>query len=165
KAPFEVNIIDCVAEDALKIRSTRITELIQSGRIKKANSLLGYDYTIDGEVIHGKGKGHSMGFPTANIALNKEYIVPKQGVYAGYVELEDKPYKAMINIGHNPTFNYRNELSIEAYILDFDQDIYTSKVKVAFVYYLRDEEKFESKEALIEQLKKDVVTTDEVVQL
>ncbi|MGB4613501.1 MAG: bifunctional riboflavin kinase/FAD synthetase [Erysipelotrichaceae bacterium] len=155
---FEVEIIDSVNENNEKISTTRILSELQKGKIEKANKLLGYYYEIQGRIIEGRGKGKTIGFPTANIEPEDEYYLPKQGVYSAYIRLDNIWYKAMVNIGHNPTFNEVDEISLEAHILDFNKDIYGKNISLQFVNYLRDEIKFNSVENLKLQLDQDLMT-------
>ena len=126
-----------------------------SGNMDEVSKLLGTDYQISGTVVHGRHIGTALGFPTANIDYLSEYIVPACGVYAGQVIVKGKKHLAMINVGHNPTVNYRNDISIEAHILDFDEDIYGCSIRVIFHSFLRSEKKFASKGNLIMQLEQD----------
>ncbi|NBK97290.1 MAG: bifunctional riboflavin kinase/FAD synthetase [Erysipelotrichia bacterium] len=140
-----------------KISSSTLEKLIEQGRMEECYAQLSRPYSIYGEVVHGAHVGSTkLGFPTANLAMEENYIIPKKGVYAGYVEIENKQYPAMINVGHNPTMNYQENTSIEAHILDFNENIYGKKIRFYFLSYLREEKKFSSLEALIEQLHKDV---------
>lgn len=154
---FEVLIHDHILYHGHKISSSVIENNIKTGNIEDANKQLGYPYCIEGSVIHGNKVGNSkLGFPTANIKLNEEYVLPKQGVYAGLVKIRNQFYLSMINIGYNPTMNLLDKISIEAHILDFEEQIYDEEISVYFYAYLRDEMKFETTEALIEQLHKDL---------
>lgn len=138
-----------------KISSTRIEHALSVGNIELVNTLLGRNFQVDGLVIHGRGLGRTIGFPTANIQYDQEQLIPKPGVYAGYVEYLGKYYRAILNIGHNPTFNLKEQLSLEVHILDLNADLYDENLKIQFCYYLRDEMKFHSREELIEQLSQD----------
>ncbi|MFV0380135.1 MAG: bifunctional riboflavin kinase/FAD synthetase [Anaerorhabdus sp.] len=158
---FELLTVDEIKFNSLKISSTRITKFIEDGHIKDANVLLGYTYNIEGRVIYGKQKGTLIGFPTANIEINENYVIPKNGVYQGLIEIDNIKYKAMINVGHNPTINYIKEISIEAHILDFNENIYSKNVSLYFLEYLREEKKFESVDLLIDQLNKDKINVIE----
>lgn len=150
-------ICETLRIDGEKVSSSRIERAIETGDMELVRRCLGEDYAVEGSVVYGRQVGRKLGYPTANLAVEGNYIIPHGGVYAGHVELADqKVYKAMINIGHNPTLNVREDISIEAHILDFDEDIYGQNIKVSFHCYLRDEQKFNSKEALIEQLSKDI---------
>lgn len=152
---FEVEVIDSVNEEDKKISTSRIVEYLENGEITHANRLLGYLYQVEGTVIHGQKRGREIGFPTANIDVNPEYIIPKIGIYEGWVNVANEWYPAIVNIGHNPTFNYSNKLSIEAHILNFNRQIYGQNVKLEFVKYLRDEMKFKSIGELIKQMEND----------
>lgn len=157
---FEFVQVDCIDDGFGKISSSRICECIENGDVKEANALLGFPYRVEGKVIHGNAKGSStLGFPTANCEIDEEFILPKRGVYIGRVIVNGQYKAAMINIGHNPTFNKRNMISIEAHILDFNENIYGQEIKVEFYEYIREEKKFASIEALINQLKEDVEKT------
>jgi len=147
------------------ISSTRIRKDITAGQVKVANSLLGRFYSISGKVTQGLKRGKELGFPTANLMVPSEIIVPAIGVYAGFVTLEGEVSKprvqaklpCVINIGHCPTFKEEtSEIKVEAHILDFPyKELYNTNIKLEFVDRLRNEEKFNSKEELIEQIKKD----------
>lgn len=157
---FEFVQVNSIDDEFGKISSSRICECIENGNIAEANELLGYPYRVEGKVIHGNAKGSStLGFPTANCEIDEEFILPKRGVYIGKVIVNHQHKAAMINIGHNPTFNKRNMISIEAHILDFNEDIYGQEIKVEFYEYIREEKKFASIDALISQLKIDVEKT------
>lgn len=150
-----VHIVEAVEDEKGKISSTRITQAIQSGDMDEVRHLLGTDYRMSGTVVHGRHIGTSLGFPTANIDYLSEYLVPACGVYAGYVIVKGRKHMAMINVGHNPTVNWRNDISIEAHILDFDEDIYGCQIRVDFHTFLRAEQKFASRDNLILQLEQD----------
>ena len=154
-ADFEVVVIDAVSDNEGKISSTRITNLIEEGEVHKAEELLGYAYRVEGYVVHGNAKGRTIGYPTANVSVPSEYLEPKGGVYACFALIDGKKYKAMVNIGHNPTFNYTETMSLEAYILDFSGDLYDKRLKISFKYYLRPEKKFKYIGNLKMQLEQD----------
>lgn len=154
-ADFEVVVIDAVNDNEGKISSTRITNLIEEGEVHKAEELLGYAYRVEGYVVHGNAKGRTIGYPTANVSVPSEYLEPKGGVYACFALIDGKKYKAMVNIGHNPTFNYTETMSLEAYILDFSGDLYDKRLKISFKYYLRPEKKFKYIGNLKMQLEQD----------
>lgn len=156
---FQTYIVESIDEEHCKISSTRITNYIEDGNIEHANRLLGYLYTIQGLVIHGKSKGKEIGFPTANILVDSKLIIPKRGVYAGYILVDNQEYKAIINVGHNPTFNYNDAISVEVNIIQFNREIYGENVEVRFSNRLRDEKKFDSIEQLIKQLNLDYTQT------
>ena len=136
---FQLHVVEAVLDNQQRISSTLIEQFIQQGEMQECKRQMGRKY----------------GFPTANLKLEDAYIIPKKGVYAGYVEYAQQYYPAIINIGHNPSFNYSLKTSIEAHILDFNQDIYGQRCTFHFEAYLRGEVCFEGMEALATQLKKD----------
>lgn len=156
KAQFESIVVDPIMYDKDKISSSIIEKHIYDGNIALANTQLGYIYNVDGIVVDGNKIGSKIGFPTANIKIDHAYVIPKKGVYKGKIKIDSNMYRAMINIGHNPTLNEVANISIEAHIVSFNKDIYGKHVDVYFEEYLREERKFESAEALIEQLHKDL---------
>ncbi len=159
---FKVIVIDSVNFSNLKISTSRIEPLILKGELYQANVLLDYIYSISGYIEHGFKRGTNvLKIPTANLNVDQEYILPKTGVYAGMVLLENQFYKAMINIGTNPTFNNQH-LTIEAHILDFDEDIYGQKIRFFFYDRIRDEMKFHSIDELKNQLLRDIQYVDQL---
>ncbi|MEE3486577.1 MAG: bifunctional riboflavin kinase/FAD synthetase [Bulleidia sp.] len=155
EAGCPVEIVREIQDADGKISSTRITRLIKSGDITTAAVLLGHPFEMRGTVIHGKRIGRTMGFPTANIHVPSEYVLPRTGVYACYMIAEGKEYAAMVNLGHNPTINFTSQLSLEANLLNFEGDLYGQNVALRFIHRIRDEKKFGSKEELITQLRHD----------
>jgi riboflavin kinase / FMN adenylyltransferase len=158
---FEVIISDWIKSTHRhegRISSTRIRELVASGDIEKAQKLLGRNYQIRGTVVSGRNRGGKLlGFPTANLALQDE-LCPKTGIYAVTVEWEDQLYHGVANIGYSPTFD-DHLFTVEVHILNFDQDLYDQKIKINFLKRIRDEIKFESFEALSDQIREDVRVT------
>jgi riboflavin kinase/FMN adenylyltransferase len=155
KYNFDVKILPPVYKDGLIVSSTLIKDLIREGNISKANSFLGRPFSMAGKVIYGKRRGSSLGFPTANIERKINFVVPKSGVYETSTIVGDKEYRSLTNIGSNPTFN-NNNITIETYILNFNENIYGKEITVNFLRYLREEKKFSTKEELIIQMHKDV---------
>ena len=154
---FEIKYIDPFQLNGLVVSSTKIRKALLEGEIKFANTLLGYDFFLTGKIIYGKGIGKEIGFPTANIKIeNKNKIIPANGVYAVFLEIENQKYGGMLNIGYNPTFEEK-KLSIEAHIFNFKDDIYNKEIKVSFKSKIRDEKKFNSVQELKKQLFKDEI--------
>ena len=143
--------------DGLDVSSTRIRKLLNEGNIHQANRLLGYTYTLKGLVEHGNGIGNQIGFPTANISLSNNKKLPMSGVYAACVKIDEASYKAVVNIGTNPTVG-NDRLTVEVHILDYQDDLYGCEIEVAFVDFIREERKFDSLQALQEQIAKDVAS-------
>lgn len=155
---FKVEKIPVQDIDNIAISSTKIRSALKDGEIKKANTLLGYEYSITGEVVEGNKIGRKIGFPTANIELKYEYkLITAIGVYACRVQWKDKMFLGMGNIGYRPTIN-NSDLTIEVHIFDFDEEIYGDTITIFFVDRIRDEVKFKDLEALKEQLSCDQET-------
>lgn len=156
---FEVEQVEAVDFQDKHISSTQIRNALLEGNVKEANEMLGYVYSVSGEVVHGKKIGRTIGYPTANIAADPAKLLPKKGAYIVDVFVKNKHYKGMLSIGTNPTVN-GNSLSTEVYILDFNGDIYDEIISVNFRDFLHDEIKFESLEKLIERLDVDKKLTE-----
>jgi riboflavin kinase / FMN adenylyltransferase len=137
------------------ISSTRVRELVGAGDVSMATSLLGRFPALRGIVVHGDHRGRQLGFPTANLNVPDKKLVPANGIYAVRVRLGDEWFNGAANIGIRPQFGGGPRL-VEVYILDFDRDIYGQELEVHFVQRLRDEKKFESVQALVEQMHHDV---------
>ena len=153
---FEIISIAEQKSENGKISSTAVRDLLLKGEIEKANELLGYEYIMNGVVVHGFGRGSKMlGFPTANIEVSNDTFLLKNGVYIVEMLVEGKWIPGMASIGINPTFDDVHKVTIEVNLLDFDKDIYHLPVRVKWLKYLRPELKFDGIDALIAQLKKD----------
>ncbi|GAB4522272.1 MAG: bifunctional riboflavin kinase/FAD synthetase [Anaerolineae bacterium] len=152
---FTVDVIDMVHTDDARVSSTLIREALTEGRIEDVREWLGWSYALSGEVIHGKKRGRTIGFPTANIAVPEDLVIPANGVYASWVYLNGEKHMAMTNVGVSPTFG-NDEVTVEAYILDFDRDIYGQTLTITFEKYLRPEAKYNSLQELIDQIHRDV---------
>lgn len=160
---FDVVVVDSINEDNKKISSSRIEPMILEGNVYDANHMTGYIYSIHGKIVHGFKRGSTLlNIPTANLLVDEEYVIPNTGVYAGCVSVDDTMYYAMINIGKNPTFE--NEIqTIEAHILNFDQDLYEKEVRFYFYKKIRDEKKFKNIDELKDQLVSDIKTTQNIM--
>lgn len=152
---FNVDKVEEFTLDGAHISSTEIRKFLQTGEIEKANDLLGREYSIEGEVIHGDKRGKELGYPTANMKVDDFKLIPKTGIYAVSVEVDNAKHSGMMSIGLNPTVSNTNSIKIEVNIFDFDKDIYGKKIKVNFIEYLREEQKFNSLEELIEAMASD----------
>lgn len=142
--------------DEINVSSSAVRKAISEGDVVHANQLLGRKYTLAGEIVKGFQVGRTIGYPTANIAYDGCRMLPKDGVYAATVSVDNNPYNAMLYIGSRPTVN-TGKISVEAYLFDFSGDIYGKKVTVGFVERVRESIKFDSVEGLKEQLKKDEI--------
>ncbi len=155
KYHFEVEQISAKEIDAISISSTKIRKALLEGNVKIANEYLGYRYYFSGNIVEGKKNGRAIDYPTANILIAENYkLIPKNGVYIVSSEIENKRYYGMMNIGKNPTFG-ENEQTIEVHFFNFDGDIYGNKIKISVIEFIRNEQKFESLQALKQQLDKD----------
>jgi len=155
---FEVEQISAQEIDSVSISSTKIRNAILDGNIALANEYLGYKYVINGMVINGNQLGRTIGFPTANLKIEENYkLIPKNGVYIVKSTINQKTVFGVMNIGTNPTVN-GEELSIEVHFIDFDADLYNSKIEISVLERIRDEQKFDSIELLKNQIQEDKET-------
>jgi riboflavin kinase/FMN adenylyltransferase len=151
---FKVTVFETIRVNGVEVRSTLIRELVQAGRVDELETYLGRPYTLAGRVTHGDGRGRHLGFPTANVTLNEDYIIPRFGVYAVYLIIDGVRYPAVANIGVRPTFQ-RAELSIEVHVMDVMMDLYGRDVEVEMIKMLRAERRFESVDELVRQITDD----------
>ena len=157
---FEVDQLEAVKTNDLNISSTKIRHALEEGKIKEANKMLGYYYPLTGTVIHGKKIGRSIGYPTANLQVPANKLLPKKGAYIVEVWINHRFYKGMLSIGTNPTVDQKNQhLHTEVNILDFDEDIYGKEITVRFRDFLHDEIKFDGMDNLIKRLDEDKILT------
>lgn len=156
KYGFKVSIVKLAEDRGSAISSTRIRSLIIDGQIERANELLTRNYYLTGPVVHGEKRGREIGYPTANIELEKLATVPADGVYAGWLTVENQRWPAAISIGTNPTFAGVRGRQVEAYAIDqIDLDLYDKLAKAEFGFRLRDTLKFDGLAPLLEQMKID----------
>lgn len=155
KYGFEVEQIDAQEIDEIAVSSTKIRSSLESGAIALANNYLGYNYFFSGTVVKGNQLGRTIAFPTANIRIDEEHkLIPKNGVYFVKSKINNKPVFGMMNIGTRPTIEGKNQ-TIEVHFFDFDQDLYDKKITIEMIDFIREEQKFESFEALKNQLHTD----------
>lgn len=155
KYGFEVEQIEAQEIDEIAISSTKIRTSLEDGAITLANEYLGYNYFFSGTVVTGNQLGRTIAFPTANIQIDEAYkLIPKNGVYFIKSKIYNKPVFGMMNIGTRPTVEGKNQ-TIEVHFFDFDQDIYNKNITIEMIDFIREEQKFESFEALKNQLHKD----------
>ncbi len=152
---FEVEEITAQEINDVSVSSTKIRRALEEGNIEKANSYLGYEFMLTGRVVRGKALGRTLNFPTANLHIEENYkLIPKEGAYVVKSTIEETDYFGMMNIGNNPTVDGKQQ-SIEVHFFDFDRDLYDQKVQVSLLKHLRDEQKFDSIDALKKQLEED----------
>ena len=161
---FKVEEIPAQDIDDVSVSSTKIRRALASGNLKTANNYLGYNFMLNGNVINGKQLGGRIGYPTANIDVKENYkLIPKTGVYVVKSNIDNKTIFGMMNIGNRPTVN-GNHQTIEVHFFDFNQDLYHQNLTIELIYFLRDEEKFDSIDSLIHQLKKDEHTARDYIK-
>lgn len=151
---FEVEVLEPLGNGATVYSSSLIRAMIAEGRVAEVVSLLGRHYSLAGKVVHGHSRGRGLGFPTANLETEKE-LVPRNGVYAVKVRIDETVWDGACNIGDNPTFGDAGR-SIEIFLFDFEGDLYGREMRVYFVERLRDERKFADADFLVRQIAEDV---------
>ena len=152
---FKVQEIPAQDIDSVAVSSTKIRRALKEGALKTANRYLGYNYTLKGKVVDGKKVGNTIGFPTANIEIEEDYkLIPKVGVYVIQSTIQNRLFYGMMNIGNRPTLNGNNQ-TIEVNFFDFSENLYGETLKIELLFFLRNEVKFDSIEALTDQLKQD----------
>ncbi|MER3446640.1 MAG: riboflavin biosynthesis protein RibF [Candidatus Dadabacteria bacterium] len=159
---FETRIVEPVVLDGEVVSSTLIRNLIEDGMVKKAARFLGDYFSIDGRIKEGEKRGRMLGFPTANLDTTWE-IFPRRGVYVTWTYLDGRRLRSITNVGLRPTFG-ENSLIIETHIIDFRGDVYGKMMRIEFVDRLRDERRFESVDALIAQISRDVERAKEIFE-
>lgn len=166
---IKVTVIPLMIENGRKISSTIIRSYVEAGQMEAAQGLLGYPFRITGKVIHGKALGRKLGFPTVNLGHTEFYVEPKSGVYLGGVEIikndiQIEYWHALINAGYRPTVNGK-EFLVEAYLINFNGDLYGKAVTVSFSRYLREEVKYEGLDPLVEQMNRDLLLGKSILGL
>ncbi|WP_455091554.1 bifunctional riboflavin kinase/FAD synthetase [Prevotella jejuni] len=164
---IEVIRADAFLPDDVRVSSSVIRTCLREGRVEDANRLLGYDYTIESRIVSGYQNGRKMGFPTANLDVTRcQQLLPASGVYAVLVRLKDSVgwKRGMMNIGHRPTFN-GTTTSMEVNLFNFSGDLYGQELLVSFISKIRDERKFDSIDALAEQLQHDKVQINKLFDM
>lgn len=156
-----LTVINDYKLDDERVSSTLIKESLDAGDLELSHKLLGYPYFINGFVKHGRKKGRTIGFPTINLSYPQEKYLLEDGIYVGITTIDNKNYMATINVGHNPTINTMVDTSIEAFLHNYNDDAYNKEVKFSFIKKIRDEKKFDSVQALIDQMHKDIQVTED----
>ena len=161
---FRTRVVELVELDGEIVSSTHIRGLVATGQVDEAARALGAPFGMRGIVAHGDKRGRTLGFPTANLVPDPRHAVPDHGIYACRATLPGLgEWTAAVSIGVRPTFVTGRGLLVEAFLLDFDQDIYGRELRLDFVVRLRGEKRFESVDALVEQMHRDVEQTREIV--
>jgi riboflavin kinase/FMN adenylyltransferase len=153
---FSLKVVDLMDAGDERVSSTRIREALASGHVAEAARLLGRMCFVAGEVVPGDGRGHTIGFPTANLDISPELCLPSRGVYVGWADVGDTRCAAVVNIGTRPTFGGGSEQTVETHLLDYSGSLYGKTVYLHFLARLRDERKFDSIDALTTQIRADI---------
>jgi len=152
RSEFETRVVPLIEVEGETVSSSHIRGLVAAGDVAQAARFLGGPFLMEGEVVRGDGRGRELGMPTANLVPDDRLVIPGHGVYAAWAH--GRP--AAVNVGVRPTFETGRGLLVEAYLMDFDGDLYGETLRIAFVERMRGERRFESVDALVEQMKRDV---------
>ena len=155
---FTTRVAPLVEVDGETVSSTQIRALVAAGEVDKAARMLGGPFMMEGEVVHGDKRGRTLGVPTANLVPDELYAHPGHGIYAAWAH----GHPAAVNVGVRPTFATGRGLLVEAYLIGFDGDLYGETLRIGFLERLRGEKRFESEEALVEQMKRDIADAERV---
>ncbi|MEA2662970.1 MAG: riboflavin kinase / adenylyltransferase [Chloroflexota bacterium] len=155
---FAITVVEPISLGGVVVSSTRIRQALREGDLATAQGLLGRPYSATGTIVKGEQRGRALGFPTINVAPPSDKLLPHDGIYATWVVLGGRRYRAASSLGVRPTFG-AGPRKLEAYILDFDEEVYGQEATIAFVERLRDEVRFDSAEELSRQIAKDVERT------
>jgi riboflavin kinase/FMN adenylyltransferase len=152
---FAVEEISAIDIDSIAVSSTKIRKALEDGNLQAAQNYLGHEFILEAEVVHGKKLGRQLGYPTANLDVPEEKILPKNGVYFVKVEVLGNTHYGMMNIGTNPSTDTDRKIKAEVHIFDFDADLYNRRLKVQFIKRLRDELRFNTLDELVAAINKD----------
>ena len=161
---FNLIVVDSMVDElGQPVRSTTVREALDRGDLHPVHRYMGRNFSLDGTVVRGQGRGASLGYPTANLQPRENMLIPGDGIYATWIHIDADRYMAASSIGFRPTFEDRKH-TIESYVIDFNKDLYGKQIRLEFVSRLRDEKKFDSIESLKKQLHMDVNETKSVLQ-
>ncbi len=158
----QVDVVPPFLIDGRELHSSEVRRLVTAGDVDQANQLLGREYAMAGPVEAGERVGRRLGFPTANISVEPNKLIPALGAYAGRARSAEGDFVAALSVGYRPTFG-GTQLRVEAFLLDFEGDLYQKRIELRFVKYLHPDIKFPSPEDLVGQLKQDVADTRRIV--
>lgn len=145
------------------VSTSLIRKYIMEGNVKRASELLARPYPLSGVVMDGAKRGRQLGFPTINLKYPFHRVLPKEGVYVVQVEIDEKFYFGVCNVGFNPTFSQDHQVKVECHILDFDRDVYHKNVTLHFLERLRDEKRFSSREGLVTAIQNDIASARRII--
>ncbi len=160
---YSVTALESVKLGEEIVSSSAIRKALSVGDVVHASDLLGRPYRISGEVVHGAGRGHRLGFPTANLQTDPIKMLPANGIYVTWTWWQRKRFPGVTNVGLRPTFNDHLLVpTIEPYVIDFDQNLYGENLLLEFIQFIRPEEKFATEDALIQRIQEDIRIANEV---
>lgn len=162
---FKTIVVEPVERNGRVVSSSAIRQAIEEGNIELAADMLGSHPFLSGQVVKGEQRGHSIGFPTANLSVNPEITVPGIGVYAAIARIDQHYYKAVVNVGRKPTFHADYPTVVEAHLIDFQQEIYGRELQLTFLKKIRDERKFNGIEELVKQITIDRDMADSLAEI
>lgn len=160
---FIVKVIPPITAEGKPVGSSTIRRLLAAGRVQQANVMLGYTYFLRGQVIHGDGRGHLLGFPTANLLISPEVMHPANGVYLTQAVTSNDTFWALTNVGSRPTFG-KKDISVEVHLLDTKKNLYSKELIVRFLHRMREEKSFTNVDSLIAQIKHDVLAAKQLIK-
>jgi riboflavin kinase / FMN adenylyltransferase len=163
-AEFETRVTPLVEVEGETVSSTQIRGLVAAGEVKEASAFLGGPFLFEGEVVEGDKRGRELGMPTANLVPQDAFVCPGHGVYAAWAQVGGSKFPAAVNVGVRPTFATGRGLLVEAYLIGFEADIYGQTLRIAFLERMRGERAFESVDALVEQMNRDVEQAREICE-
>jgi riboflavin kinase / FMN adenylyltransferase len=154
---YHLDVLQPIEIDGWTVSSSLVREALSKGDLEKVNRLLGRPYMMSGQVVHGDGRGRTIGIPTANLAYWEEQVLPKTGVYACKASIEGENWKSVVNVGFRPTFNDKvPSLHVEAHLIGYQGDLYSKDLSLSFISRLRDEQRFSGMNDLIRQIEYDI---------
>lgn len=161
---FGVNVLQAQANQGGEIiSSTTIRRALLAGDVDKGKKMLGSSPCLKGKVVSGEQRGRELGFPTANLQIPPDMLIPKRGVYAGWIFYKGKSYAGVMNIGMKPTFHNQYDQTVEVHLLDFAEDLYGEELAIHIEYRLRDERKFSGIHELKQQIIEDCINTHQLI--
>ncbi|MEQ8191085.1 MAG: riboflavin kinase, partial [Candidatus Eremiobacterota bacterium] len=161
---FSIHVLDPAYSDREIIKSSLIRQYLLEGNVKKVARLTGRFYHLSGMVVRGDGRGNKYGFPTTNLEVSPEKLLPLKGVYAARVYYSGQTLSGIINIGNKPTFG-AHDISVEVFILNFNSDLYGAHLTVELIDFIREEKKFSDQEELYSQVREDIKKAETILFL
>ncbi len=156
---WDVSVVEPVIVGDEKVSSSAVRRMVTAGDVTAAGEMLGYPFFVTGNVVHGDGRGQKLGYPTANLHVPSEKVVPDRGVYSGAVFCDAELFPSAVNIGYNPTFEGQRPLRVEAHILGYEKDLYGKHIVLFFFNRIRNEMRFSGTEELLARIEADLSET------